>query len=42
MSDYFEEMRVRCGQYHIGLAEADINEDFKHVLFYLPARVAIF
>jgi uncharacterized protein (DUF58 family) len=39
MSDYFEEMRVRCGQYQIDLAEADINEDFKHVLYtYLLKR----
>ena len=33
MSDYFEEMRIRCGQYHIDLTEADINSDFKHVLY---------
>lgn len=43
MSDYFEEMRVRCGQYHIDLAEADINEDFKHVLYtYLLKRKRLF
>jgi uncharacterized protein (DUF58 family) len=43
MSDYFEEMRVRCGQYHIDLAEADINEDFKHVLYsYLMKRKRLF
>ncbi len=43
MSDYFEEMRVRCGQYHIDLAEADINEDFKHVLYtYLLKRKRLY
>jgi len=43
MADYFEEMRVRCGQYHIDLAEADINEDFKHVLYtYLLKRKRLF
>ncbi len=29
---YFEELKVKCGQYHIDLVEADINEDFKQVL----------
>jgi uncharacterized protein (DUF58 family) len=43
MSDYFEEMRVRCGQYHIDLAGADINEDFKHVLYtYLLKRKRLY
>lgn len=43
LSAYFEEMRVRCGQYHIDLAEADINEDFKHVLYtYLLKRKRLF
>lgn len=43
MGDYFEEMRVRCGQYQIDLAEADINEDFKQVLFtYLLKRKRLF
>ncbi len=43
MSDYFEEMRIRCGQYHIDLTEADINEDFKHVLYtYLLKRKRLF
>ena len=43
MTDYFEEMRVRCGQYHIDLAEADINEDFKQVLFtYLLKRKRLY
>lgn len=43
IANYFEEMRVRCGQYHIDLAEADINEDFKHVLYtYLLKRKRLF
>ena len=43
VSEYFEEMRVRCGQFHIDLAEADINEDFKHVLYaYLLKRKRLF
>ncbi len=43
VSEYFEEMRVRCGQYQIDLAEADINEDFKHVLYtYLLKRKRLF
>ncbi len=43
VSEYFEEMRVRCGQFHIDLAEADINEDFKHVLFtYLLKRKRLY
>ena len=40
---YFEELKVRCGQYHIDLAEADINDDFKQVLFsYLVKRKKLF
>ncbi len=43
ISDYFEEMRVRCGQFHIDLTEADINEDFKHILFtYLLKRKRLY
>ncbi|HZL09304.1 MAG TPA: DUF58 domain-containing protein [Prolixibacteraceae bacterium] len=43
VSSYFEELLVRCGQYHIDLAEADINEDFKHVLYtYLLKRKRLF
>jgi uncharacterized protein (DUF58 family) len=29
---YFETLKVKCGQYHIDLVEADINQDFKQVL----------
>jgi uncharacterized protein (DUF58 family) len=43
MSDYFEQMQVRCGQFHIDLAEADINDDFRHVLFtYLLKRKRLY
>ncbi|MEN8121740.1 MAG: DUF58 domain-containing protein [Bacteroidota bacterium] len=30
--EYFEELKVKCGQYHIDFVEADINGDFKDVL----------
>lgn len=43
MADYFEEMRVRCAQYRVDLAEADINQDFKHVLYsYLLKRKRLY
>jgi uncharacterized protein (DUF58 family) len=43
MNNYFNELKVKCGQYMIDLAEADINEDFKHVLFtYLVKRKRLF
>ena len=32
MHEYFETLKVKCGQYHIDLVEADINQDFKQVL----------
>ncbi len=32
VKDYFQELKVKCGQYHIDLVEADMNDDFKHVL----------
>jgi hypothetical protein len=33
------ELKLRCGQYHIDLVEADINEGFRHVLLtYLLKR----
>jgi uncharacterized protein (DUF58 family) len=42
-SELYEDLRVRCGQFHIDLAEADINEDFKHVLLtYLLKRKRLF
>jgi len=30
--EYFEKLKVKCGQYHIDFVEADINADFKNVL----------
>ncbi len=40
---YFETLKVKCGQYNIDLAEADINLDFKQVLFaYLVKRKKLF
>lgn len=33
VSEYFDDLKVKCGQYRIDLVEANINEDFKHVLF---------
>ena len=39
VNDYFEDLKVKCGQYQIDLAEADINKDFKEVLLsYLVKR----
>lgn len=39
VNDYFEDLKVKCGQYKIDLAEADINKDFKEVLLsYLVKR----
>ncbi len=43
VDDYFEELRIRCGQYQIDLAEVDINEDFNQVLYkYLVKRKKLF
>ncbi|MDD4143646.1 MAG: DUF58 domain-containing protein [Prolixibacteraceae bacterium] len=40
---YFENLKVKCGQYQIDLAEADINKDFKEVLLaYLVKRKRLF
>jgi uncharacterized protein (DUF58 family) len=32
VNSYFEDLKVKCGQYQIDLAEADINKDFQQVL----------
>ncbi|MFW5773930.1 MAG: DUF58 domain-containing protein [Tangfeifania sp.] len=32
VKSYFNDLKVKCGQYQIDLAEADINKDFKEVL----------
>lgn len=43
VNEYFNELKVKCGQYKIDLAEADINEDFKQVLFtYLVKRKKLY
>ncbi len=39
VNSYFEDLKIRCGQYQIDLAEADINADFQQVLLsYLVKR----
>jgi uncharacterized protein (DUF58 family) len=39
VNSYFEELKIKCGQYNINLVEADINKDFNQVLFsYLVKR----
>ena len=43
VQSYFDELKIRCGQYNIDLAEADINNDFKQVLFsFLVKRKKLF
>jgi len=43
VNSYFEELKVKCGQYQIELAEADINKDFKQVLLsYLVKRKKLY
>jgi len=43
VKNYFNELKVKCGQYKIDLAEADINQDFKQVLYaYLLKRKRLF
>lgn len=32
VSDYFEALRLKCAQYKIKYVQADINEDFNHIL----------
>lgn len=32
MKENIEALKLKCGQYHIDIIEADINEDFRHVL----------
>lgn len=39
VKSYFDELKIKCGQYQIDLAEADINKDFSEVLLaYLVKR----
>jgi uncharacterized protein (DUF58 family) len=43
VGNYFEVLKLKCGQYRIDLAEADINQEFKHVLFaYLIKRKKLY
>lgn len=43
VKSYFEDLKVKCGQYQIDLAEADINADFKQVLLsYLVKRKKLY
>ena len=43
VNSYFEDLKVKCGQYQIDLAEADINKDFGQVLLsYLVKRKRLF
>jgi uncharacterized protein (DUF58 family) len=43
VKSYFDDLKVKCGQYQIDLAEADINKDFKEVLLaYLIKRKKLF
>lgn len=43
VNEYFEELKVKCGQYMIDLAEADINEDFAQtLLIYLVKRKKLY
>jgi uncharacterized protein (DUF58 family) len=32
MKQQIDALKLKCGQYHIDIVEADINEDFRHVL----------
>ncbi len=32
MKEQVEELKLKCGQYHIDVVDADINNDFRHVL----------
>lgn len=41
--EQYEELKVKCGQYHIDLVEADINQEFSQVLHqYLLKRKKLF
>ena len=43
VKSYFNNLKMKCGQYQIDLAEADINKDFKEVLLsYLVKRKQLF
>jgi exosome complex RNA-binding protein Rrp4 len=43
VKSYFDDLKVKCGQYQIDLAEADINKNFSEVLLaYLVKRKRLF
>ena len=43
VNSYFDDLKVKCGQYKIDLAEANINEDFQQVLHsYLVKRKKLY
>ncbi len=43
VNSYFDDLKVKCGQYKIDLAEADINDDFQQVLLsYLVKRKKLY
>jgi hypothetical protein len=43
VKSYFEDLKVKCAQYQIDLAEADINKDFQAVLLsYLVKRKRLY
>lgn len=43
VNSYFDDLKVKCGQYKIDLAEADINDDFHQVLLsYLVKRKKLY
>lgn len=43
VNSYFEDLKVKCGQYQIDLAEADISKDFQQVLLsYLVKRKRLY
>ncbi len=33
MAEYYHELKIRCGQLKIDFVEADVNEDFNHILY---------
>ena len=40
MQDFYQELKLRCGQYKIDLVDADVNLGFRQVLLpYLVKRV---
>ncbi len=40
MKDFYQQLKLRCGQYHIDMAEADINLGFRQILLpYLMKRM---